>query len=81
MTDKMLHFSLNMPEFDFDTNTLIQRICAHALDMQEDAVVQACVRTAEEAGITDLYLIDKQFVIDALMEKIKREEAKEDTER
>lgn len=77
MHDRFVHFELNPSELDFDTNTFTQRILAHTLDMQEDAIVQACIRTAKDAGITDLFLIDKQFVIDALREKIEREKAKE----
>ena len=58
-------------QLDMDTNTYTRRICAEVLDMQETAIVQACIKAAKEAGIHDLYLMDKQFVIDALLAAIK----------
>lgn len=69
----MIHVCPNEPKFDFDANTVTQRIYAEAVNMQDEAIVSACIRAAKEAGITDLFLIDRQFVIDALIEKMERE--------
>lgn len=72
------HVCPNEPAFDLDAYTFTQRICAEVLEIQDTAIVNACIKAAKEAGITDLYLIDKRFVIAALLEKIERESAKED---
>lgn len=69
----MIYLHPKEPEFDFDTYTMTQRICAEAVELQDEVIVSACIRAAREAGITDLFLIDRQFVLDALREKIERE--------
>ena len=50
-----------------------QNIAAQLIDMQNQMLYDEVVRTACEAGIDDLYLMDKQFVLDALREKLERE--------
>lgn len=46
------------------------KIAAQVVDIAEEAIVEACVTAAREAGIHELYLLDRKFVIDALIEKI-----------
>ena len=46
---------------------------AKLIDMKNEAIVQECIKAANEAGITDLFLLDKQFIIDAIREKMERE--------
>lgn len=73
MTDKMQHFQLKPPEIDDDNPMRItHRIYADVVDMTNNAIVDACVKAARQAGINDVYLLDKQFVLDALREKIER---------
>ena len=50
-----------------------QNIAVQLIDMQDRALYYEIVRAACEAGIDDLYLMDKQFVLDALREKLERE--------
>lgn len=78
MSEKLLHINLKRPEFDFEMQSYIAKVYAHVLDMTEEAIVNACIKAAKEAGITDLYLIDKQFLIDALIEKMRREKGDPD---
>lgn len=77
---KMIHVCPNEPDYDFQALTLTERICAEAVDIQNEAIVAACIRAAREAGITQLYLLDKQFVAEAIREKIEREFLKEEDE-
>lgn len=75
MKEKLMGFALNNSSLDMDEGTLriSQTIAAKTEDLQEDAIVQACIEAAKEEGIHDLYLLDKQFVLEALQEKIERE--------
>lgn len=50
-----------------------RKIMAACVDNTEEAIMEACIACAEKEGVTDLYLIDRQFVIDALREKKARE--------
>lgn len=46
---------------------------AKLIDMKNEAIVQECIKAANEAGITDLLLLDKKFIVDAIREKMERE--------
>lgn len=74
---KLRHYVLNMPLHSHDiinqTYNIEAKIAAKIVDLAEEAVVQAVLDEASAAGITDMYLIDKKFVIEALKEKFKRE--------
>lgn len=48
-----------------------QKVLAQCVDMVDDAIVQAVVDVAREEGISDLYLLDKTFVVNALTKAIK----------
>ena len=48
---------------------------AVCIDKTEEAIVEACIACAKKEGITDLYMLDRQFVIDALREKKARDDA------
>ena len=50
-----------------------RRIACQLIDMDDRAVYDAAIRAAYEAGIDIVYLMDKQFVLDALREKLERE--------
>lgn len=78
MNATMIHIHPKEPEYDFTTFTMTQEISAMAIDLQNAAIVAACIQAAKEAGITELFLLDKQFVAEAIREKIEREIAKED---
>lgn len=51
----------------------MKRIEARAIDMEDRAIYDEVVRTAREAGIDSLFLMDRQFVVDALREKLERD--------
>ena len=72
MVDKLAYFNLKETSYDMDTNSIIRKITAQIVDMHDDAIVQACIDAAKKAGIHDLILMDKKFVLDALLEKIQR---------
>ena len=68
---------LNYPgmNYAFDHNRIGKMMAFQAklIDMKNKALVQECIKAANEAGITDLFLLDKQFVLDAIREKMERE--------
>ena len=70
--DHMQHFII--PQYD--NPFTIQKISAVVADMTDQAVYQAIIQSARESGITDLYLMDKQYVADALREKAERDDPK-----
>ena len=79
---KLRHYVLNMPVHSHDIinhmyNIEVQ-VAAKIVDMAEEATVQAVIDEAGRAGITDLYLLDKKFVTEALREKLERECEKRD---
>lgn len=52
---------------------ITQKIIAQCRDMADQAMVEACVECAKAEGFTDLYLLDRRFVTEALKEKMERE--------
>lgn len=68
MFDPMKHIKLGRGTISIDDHMLgvVHNIDAQVVDMVDDVIVRACVEAAKEAGITDLYLLDKTFVVDAL---------------
>lgn len=77
MKNKFAHRTLSQPISAFDAiNQMYQvevKVAAQVIDMSEDAIVQAVINAAKEEGITELYLMDRKFVIEALVEKANRE--------
>lgn len=61
--------------FDRDYNRIGKMMAFQAklTDMKNEAIVQECIKAANEAGITDLFLLDKKFIVDAIREKLERE--------
>ena len=54
------------------TYSITQKISAQVIDMAEKVIVDAIINTAREAGINDLYLIDKEFIITAIKNEMNR---------
>ncbi len=79
---KFHHYVLRQPFHTEDiinqTYTIEMEICAKVVDLAEAACVEAAIEAAMDAGVTDLYLMDRRFVIDALVEKMQREREKHD---
>lgn len=70
---KHLHFEQHLTLED-DLAHLNVKIAALLLDMTDEAITDAIVEAAKNEGITDLYLLDKQFVMEAIKEKMEREQ-------
>ena len=66
------HVRLNTPDINFEGGVFSfrEKIMAECVNMQENAIVSAVIRAARDEGVTDLYLLDKKFVIDALITAI-----------
>ena len=73
------HFKINdifnQPAVSRDdaSYTITQKIVATCQDLTDKAIVAACIECAKAEGVTDLYLLDRRFVLDALKEKMERE--------
>lgn len=57
-------------------DTTVKKIMATVQDVTDQAIYNAIIKEAQDAGVTDLYLMDKKFVFDALREKLEREKPK-----
>lgn len=81
LKNRFVHRTLNQAFTAHDvinqTYTVEVKVAAQVIDMAEDVIVQAVMNAAQEAGVTDLYLMDKRFVIEALVEKANREKCVE----
>lgn len=66
-----IHDCLNYDPFKdlFERNTKFQ---AKMIDMADEAIYSAIIEEAKEAGITDLFLIDREFVLTALTNEMER---------
>ena len=77
LKNRFVHRTLNQPLHAYNvinqTYQIEAKIAAQVIDMSEDAIVQAVMNAAQEEGVTDLYLMDRRFVIEALIEKANRE--------
>ena len=72
MRNVFQHYDFGTKASDFDTYSAIRRIEARCVDMENETIVNACVSAAREAGINGLYLLDREFVLEAIREKIER---------
>jgi hypothetical protein len=60
-----------LPMLDEVTGRIVARFKAEVIDMENKAIVDAVIKAAQEDGITTL-LMDKQFVLEAIREKLER---------
>lgn len=68
-----IHFDRVYADDRFFPEKEIVAIAAKVADMTDSAIVEAIIEFAQKEGITDLYLMDKRFVMEALTEKLERE--------
>ena len=71
---KHLHFDtlrspLEKPPLKYE----VAKIAAQVADLTDKAITEAIIEAAKREGITDLYLIDKPFILEAIKEKMKLE--------
>ena len=50
------------------------KIAAEIVDKTDETIVNAVVDAARRAGVSDLYLLDRDWVLSAIREKMEREE-------
>lgn len=67
-----VHFADNFDPVE-EMRKYITKIHAEVVDRTDTVIYEAIVNAAKEAGVSDLYLIDKKFVVDAILEKCSRE--------
>ena len=51
----------------------VANIAARVADITDTVVTEAIIHAAADSGITDLYLIDKTFIREAIQEKLERD--------
>lgn len=69
----MQHYSFAGHGLDLERNMIVQRLQAEVTHLADRAIVAACIDAAKSNGVDDLYLIDEDFLVAALREKIERE--------
>lgn len=52
---------------------IVRKVEVKLIDMMDQLILDEVIRAADEAGITDLFVLDKRFVLDALREKMERD--------
>lgn len=61
---------------DIDENIrleIVRNVEVKLVDMMDRLIMDEILRTANEEGITDLFVMDKKFVLDAIREKMERD--------
>lgn len=62
--EKLMH--VHMPQVE----AAVRKIVANVLATSDEVIVQACITSAQNAGFTDLYLLDEEFVMTALQRQV-----------
>lgn len=72
------HFDLRPADFDIyqEVDNIRMKIVAEVVDKTDTAICNAIINAAREEGVTDLYLIDREFVISAIKNEIARRKGK-----
>lgn len=78
MDKRLMHYEFPRDQIRLDGNTAEYRtkVAAVVEDSTDAAIVAAILAAARAEGVTDLYLMDKTFILDALREKLEREKPK-----
>lgn len=78
MPEYLKHIHLDGPlmaqalECESPIYQITRKIHAEVLDMTDKTIVETVMRTAKECGVTDLYLIDKEFIVTAIKNELER---------
>ena len=72
MIEPAKHIDFEPPGIGDECLNITRKAMIQCVNMLDYAIVQACIDCAKEEGCTDLYLLDRKFVVDALNEKIGR---------
>lgn len=76
---KMVHIELSSfenidkPEFNRNIENLHRQFAAQCVDISDKVILEAVIATAKAEGITDLFLLDKAFVMSALKKALNEE--------
>lgn len=78
MDNPLMHYILLDEQIQFDGTIakLAQKIAAVVGDTADKAIVEAIIAAARAEEVTDLYMIDKKFILDAIREKQELENQK-----
>ena len=74
----LLHKQIRVPEINLETLqdrtlcNMTQKLVAQVVDKTDEVIIDAIVAEAARAGVTDLFLIDRQFVLEALIKHTPR---------
>lgn len=71
MYKAMQAFCLNNPVVDVSEMTVTFHFAAEVCDMADNAIRDAVVDAAQKAGITELYLLDETFILEAIRDKLR----------
>lgn len=80
-TDRIVPDYYPMCQFNFPPKMSVEdpgfiarkNISVQVANMLDNEIMTTIVNLARENGITDLFVLDKKFVLDALKEKLERE--------
>lgn len=78
MDKRLMHYELPRDKVLLDGNMVELRgkVAAVVADSTDAAIVAAIIAAARAEDVTDLYLLDKTFILDAIREKQERENPK-----
>ena len=78
MDKRLMHYQFPRDQIQLDGNMaeLRGKVAAVVEDSTDIAIVAAILAAARAEGVTDLYLLDKTFILDAIREKRERENPK-----
>lgn len=73
------YYKLNNDDIEEVTYELHNEFLVKCVDLLDKEIVNAIVDTARENGVTEVYLIDKEFILRAIKNELERmkEEIKE----
>ena len=79
------HIKLRQPEIEFRSNTdgdtstytgtITANIVARVVEKTDEVIVDAIIKEAAADGVTDLFLIDKEFIMTAIQNEMERRKA------
>ena len=66
------YYKLTKDDIEETTYTLHDEFLVKCVDLLDKEIVNAIVNTARENGVTDVYLIDKEFILRAVKNELER---------
>ena len=78
--DKLIHYEFPRNQIQIDSYSHMAehhaKVAAVVEDTTDAVIVAAVIAAARAEEVTDLYLLDKTFILDAIREKLERENPK-----